>query len=195
MITKNYITQVLVALLVFVVFATGATASEFAVQPGHSIGWIWLGATHHKIRKIMGRPYLIERDKAAFAESWRVGQSKDDYISAVFAQGRVVQIETNSPLFKTSHSISVRSNLSRIRKVLGNMKVISYGMNDPDPDIAEHAAHFYDSPKLGIAFELDLGARPDLAADVTPHSLIVHPANRQFHWFIGKPVWAADDER
>jgi hypothetical protein len=172
-----------------------AIAGEFTVIPGHSLGRIWLGAPHFKVRKIMGRPYLIQRDRNLTIEFWRIKKSTSDYVSAVYEHTRVIQIETNSRRFSTPRGVSVQSKLGYIRKSFGCMRVVSFGMNDRNPDIAEHSAHYFDSAKHGIAFELDMGARPNVSKDTVPHALFVHRRGQQFRLVIGKEVWAEDTQK
>lgn len=172
-----------------------ATAGEFTVVPGHSLGRIWLGAPYGKTRKIMGKPYLIERDGALTIEFWRVPKSNGGYISAVYEHNRVIQLETNSPRFSTSRGVSAFSTLEQIRKVFKDMRVVSFGTSNSDPDVAEHAAHYYDSTKQGIAFELDLGAQPDISAGVTPYNLLVHRPQHRVLSVAGQQVWAEDEQK
>lgn len=168
-------------------------AGEFAVMPGHSLGRVWLGAPHATVRKIWGRPYLIQRDGSYTVEFWRVDKkSKEHFKSAVFRHGRAVQLETSDPRFTTPHGVSVNSNLGYIRKVFGKMRVISFGRDNPDPEIAGHAANYYDSTKRGVAFELNMGYRADLSARAVPHTLFVHRRGYKFINVQGDEVWAAD---
>lgn len=162
-------------------------------MPGHSLGRVWLGATHSTVRRIWGRPYLIRRDHFHTIEFWRVGSNDTGYSkAATFRNNRVIQLETTSPRFATPHGISVNSNLGYIRRVLGRMRVISFGLNDRDPDVAEHAAHYYDSVGRGLAFELDLGFRPNTSAGTSPHALYVHRRGHLFVLVNGDEVWAED---
>lgn len=172
-------------------FCIPASAGELTVMPGHSLGPVWLGAPHAKVRQLWARPYLVQRDGPYSIESWRVNQGERDYYkSAVFRRGRVVQLETDSPRFSTPHGVSTRSNLGYIRKVFGQMRVISFGMNDPDPDVAEHAVHFYDSRRRGIAFALNMGARPDVSAGARTQALIVHRKGYEFLHLTGEIVYS-----
>lgn len=170
--------------------STKTTAGEFTVMPGHSIGKVWIGASYQQIRKIMGNPYLIQRDGQLTIEFWRVRTSPGDYLGVVYRRGRVLQIETNSALYKTPHQVSVESNLGYIRKVFGKMRLISYGSENKNPEIAEHAMHYYDSPARGIAFELGMGFRPNIAADVVPGTLFVHRRGVRLLQVNGKEIWS-----
>jgi hypothetical protein len=195
---KGLIRNAILVIACCLLLSASAKAGEFTIMPGHSLGNVWLNAPHSTVRKLWGRPYLIQRDGSYTIESWRVNKKDNNYYkSAIFRKNRVIQLETNSPRFVTPHGLSVRSNLGYIRRVLGKMRVISFGLNDPDPDAADHAAHYhaahyYDSVARGLAFELDLGFRPDTSFDEVPHALYVHRRGHRLIAVDGEEVWAED---
>ena len=170
-----------------------AKAGEFTIMPGHSVGRVWLGAPHATVRRIWGRPYLIQRAGPYAIEGWRTDKKNlNSSTSAVFKRGRVVQLETDSPRFVTPHGVSIRSNLGYIRRVFGKMRQLSFGRNDPDPEVANHAANYLDAVRRGVAFELDLGLSANPAAGFVPHAIIVHRSAHRFIHVYGEQVWAAD---
>lgn len=166
--------------LALLLFAPAFAENSKAI-PGRSVGKIRLGSTYGSVRKIWGKPYFTQRKGSLIQEGWKIGNDAD--ISAIFRFGKVIQIATTSGHYITPQGISVNSSLGTIRKRLGNMRVVSFGEKHPDPEVAEHAIHYYDDIKRGLAFELDMGAQANLAADVVPHSLIIHyPKRRVLHW-------------
>lgn len=57
---------------------------------------------------------------------------------------------------------------------MGKLRVVTFGGKSSDPEIMEHSAHYYDSIRRGLAFDVGLGFKPDLSDKVTPQALIVH---------------------
>lgn len=172
-----------------------AHAGEWTIMPGHSLGRVWLGAPHATVRRIWGRPFLIQRDGSYTVEYWRTDKKNPNrYINATFKRGRVVQLESDSPRFVTPHSVSIRSNLGYIRRVFGTLRLFSFGRDDPDPEVAGHAANFLDSVARGIAFELDLGYHADVSASFVPHAVFVHRRGHRFLFLNGEPVYSADEK-
>lgn len=124
----------------------------------------------------MGPPYMQRSDQSLKSEYFHVSKSdKNHYLSVIYKHGKVIQIETDAPQFMTAQGISAKSTLDQIRSKSGKWNIVSFGQDDPDPDIAEHAQHFYDDVPQGLAFELNLGDRADISSEVVPFSLIVHP--------------------
>ncbi len=72
-------------------------------------------------------------------------------ISVVYRRGRVIQIETNAPETLTKQGVSPDSTLGQIRSKLGRLSIVSFGQGIPDPDYADHAAHYYDDVRHGLA--------------------------------------------
>lgn len=162
-------------------FAEGGVSYDRLVIPGKRIGRIRLGMDRYSVRQLLGKPHLINQEGSFIQIYWNIGNPRDqEYIGVIFRKDKAIQIETNSSQYVTSQGISAQSNLGQIRKKLGRLKVISFGLNDSDPEVAEHASHYWDDVKRGIAFELDLGYRPDLSSDQIPHALYVYLAGHRF---------------
>ena len=155
----------------------GAGVNSLAVIPGQRLGPVKLGSSKTTVHKMMGPPYIQRSDGSLKFEYFHVSRSdKNHYLSVIYKHGKVIQIETDAPRFRTAQGISAASALGQIRRKSGKWRIVSFGQNDPDPDIAEHAQHFYDDMRQGLAFELDLGSQADTSSEVVPGSLIVHPA-------------------
>ena len=175
---KKYISIAAIAgLAVCLASFVHAKESSFTVVLGQKLGPVALGSSKTDVHKVIGLPYLHRRNHSLEAEYFHVPKSdKDHYLSVIYKHGRVIQIETDSPQFRTPQGITANSSLGQIRSNLGRLPIVSFGQDDPDPDAAEHAQHFYDDVATGLAFELDLGYRADTSPGVVPGGLIVHVA-------------------
>lgn len=161
--------------------ASPAVAGEYTVVPGHSVGRIRLGATRATVLSILGQP-----SKSA---KWRSGPTQDTwlgpvppnnkygfadspqtFVNVIYRNNRVVQIEFNSPKFRTSSGISTRSNLAQFRSRFGKPRVRAYGYEFPDGGSA--IIYYYDAARTGITFSV--GVQDNFDATTKPNELRVH---------------------
>jgi hypothetical protein len=102
----------IVLLATLALFAVpSASATESTIYPGVGIGKLKLGMTVKQVKKVLGRPQLVNERKGAYVEyawafgSWTVG----------FQSGKAVQISTTQTSQKTTTGVGLKSQLDRVR--------------------------------------------------------------------------------
>jgi hypothetical protein len=149
--------------------------------PGRSVGQVQLGVERVTVIKRIGRP--------STSVKWRTGQNQDTWLGpkppndqygspvsersfmhVIYRNNKVVQIEFNSPKFKTPSGISMRSSLAQFRAKHKNLRIRAFGYDDPNG--GGYIGYYYDDVKQGIAFTF--GVQDNFDARATPNSLRVH---------------------
>ncbi len=178
--TKIFFLTLLYLFVVFCPFSNGQNTTRNI-----------LGSSRASVRRVMGRPYLVERGGSYSIEYWRA-PNPQYYIRGVFHKGTLVQAETDSPLFKTASRVSVLSKLSMIRNTFRTIKAVNFKASNGD---YEHSSNYYISGQDGIAFELNLGYSPDASPNTMPHALIIYKRRSKFVPVFGKFVWSSDSSK
>lgn len=169
---------VFITMILTVVLAYNAQAENYAIVPGHSIGKIWLGAKHKTVQEILGKPaetYL--RSKGILEEVW-FQQQKDDLryqYKVLYRKDRVVQIETNSPLYST-WGISLHSDPLEIRQRFKPLRVRTSAFGQiSEADIKDYShptRYYYSNAQRGITFTVAVQGWREVATKF--HTVIVH---------------------
>ena len=187
--------------IVVVYAANSAIAADFPVAPGKSVGKVRLGSARAEVIKSMGKP--------SKSTKWRTGPTQDTWLGPVppnnqygfpskertflhviYQNGKVAQIEFNSPSFETQSGISIQSSLAQFRSKYKNLRVRAYGYDDPNG--GGYIGYYYDDVTAGIAFEF--GVQDSFDARTTPSSLRVHlPGKPVLPNPSGEPVKAQDE--
>ncbi len=181
-------------------FPQRATLSRFeptppppnsAVLPGRGIGKIRIGATQQQVRATLGKPKETHRFRGGLAEDRWIGKATGDfhppvYVSVLYRDGKVAQIEVSSASFATREGLSTESNFAQFHQAYGPLKVTSYNYGDA-------VGTYYDSGAKGIAITIT-------SQDYTmpydrPQALIVHaPGAAVIPYPGGKPVRPEGDQ-
>ena len=188
--------------VVALVVALAATArADNLVVPGERVGAVRLGATISQVHHLLGRPSKTSQ--------WKSGETQDSFLGAkpaldadkqeksprrnltvIYRKNRVVQIEFNSPAFRTSRGISVASSLSDFRRAYGPAKAKAFGM---DLDEGGYVAYYFDNSKRGIAFSF--GTQDYFDATIKPEDIRIYKRGTKVLPDPGGKSQAANDEK
>ncbi|RYX81280.1 hypothetical protein EON83_24850 [bacterium] len=155
--------------------------ADNVVVPGERVGAVKLGATLAQVRALLGSPTKTTK--------WKSGETQDSFMGTkppvdeygsekyprrnlvvIYRAGKVVQIEFNSPAFRTSKGISLKSSLQDFRRAYGSPKAQALAMLDEGG--GGYVAYYYDSVANGIAFSF--GTQDYFDATITPVELRIH---------------------
>jgi hypothetical protein len=152
---------------------------RFPVVPGQSVGRVRLGDTQMMVRQKMGKPAESRvRSDGLQQDTWLGPQPKSwpnesqRSFVVIYKNGKVAQIEYNSPHFVTARGISTRSSLQRFRARHRRLQTRAYSYTEGG---GGHVEYYYDHLRHGICFQL--GTQDFFDARVTPETLRVHPRN------------------
>ena len=156
------------------------------VVPGKSAGKIWLGAKRETVRRILGKPSVVTKFTSDMVcDAWYGDVAKDDMtarkraasnlpailrFAVIYENNRAVQIEFNTPHFRTDKGISTRSSLAQFRKSYRPF-LRSFLYADPEGGGGSRA-YIYDDVRRGIAFTF--GGQDRYDARVLPERLRIH---------------------
>ncbi|MDF2441408.1 MAG: hypothetical protein JWN98_2392 [Abditibacteriota bacterium] len=174
------------------------TSERFPVVPGVSVGRVKLGDTQAVVRQKMGRPTTSGRhSNGVMQDSWLgpevAAHSADHrFFRVLYKNGRVTQIEFNSPQFVTSRGISSQSMLQQFRARYPRSRRRSYLLSYEGGG-GGHIEHYFDHRRSGLCFEF--GTQDDYDARVRPTSLRVHRRNTPVIVSPGAKPTQADDEK
>lgn len=183
--------------------AAPAPKSAALIVPGQSIGQTHLGMSRRSVHALLRSPTLSRRVKRLTYDLWAGRTSADpynaaeyrltlrhhDYENAVYLAGRyveviyqggkVVQIETNSPLFVTHDGISVGDHPNRVAAKYPPLHGSGYLYGPPNPDTGIGYNRYYeDSIKRGIAFVLETSPHASFSPEDTVTAIVVHSSGR-----------------
>lgn len=159
---------------VFLTLADTVLADNYKIVPGHSLGKVWIGAKRDAAHKILGNPTSTHgRDDKMIEDVWRLPRTAAKethtyFYKALYSKNRIVQLETNSPMF-SSWGLSLRSEPYEIRRRFGRMRVSIY---DCVVDERRAFRYFYDNTLRGIAFTLVVRNEKEVATQF--QTVIVH---------------------
>ena len=104
--------------------AVPALAGDFLIIPGQRIGSVALGMRRQTVHQMLHAPQMTRRlDDGTVEDRWTTPLSKPqqrrytndglywkvNFVNVYFRQGRVAQIEVNSPQFHTRNGLSTNS--------------------------------------------------------------------------------------
>lgn len=158
-----------------------ASADNFLVVPGRSVGKIRLGDARSTVIKSMGQPSQSAKWRSGLTQDTWLGPkpannedglpvSERTFLHVIYRNSRVAQTEFNSPRFATASGISTHSSLAQFRAHHRNLRVRAYGYDDPGG--GGYIGYYYDDVVKGIAFTF--GVQDEFDARITPHALRVH---------------------
>lgn len=184
----------------FVALGATARAGDFAVVPGVRLGSVRLGESASEVHRALRKPSLTRVLRGGIREeSWRNrlplsyedeqpdGQKwKYNFVNIYFQRGRVVQVETNSPRFRTREGLSVGSAASRWRRKFRPVRETSnetHTFPNPDPGGIPGGKHFLktdDCVSRGIGWRVGFwaGGAPDFEPNEPLETLVVHQVSR-----------------
>lgn len=148
------------------------------IRPGKGVGKVWLGASRHTVRQILGIPKASEvRKDGVIVDEWLGPSVKSDAgwsvarkrLAVLFRHDRAVQIELNSASYVTADGVSINSSLATFRKYY-RPRLRSYLYLDDGG--GGYRGYVYDDPKRGLAFTF--GAQDNYDATIRPETLRVH---------------------
>ncbi|HEX8553036.1 MAG TPA: hypothetical protein VF681_15940 [Abditibacteriaceae bacterium] len=153
-----------------------AKVAPIPVVPGKSVGKVWLGAPRGTVRHILGKPSTIKaRGDNLTVDEWLGPEVKDSWnnisqrrFAVVYRHERAVQIEFNSPSYRTSQGISTNSSLGEFRKFF-RPRLRAYLYTEGGGGFRYYA---YDDRRRGLAFAF--GGQDSYDARVLPEILVVH---------------------
>lgn len=180
-----------------------ALGSDFRVLPGRQIGVAVLGMTRQQMHKALGRPdETVRLDGGVVREDWLSKAAapksyvedglyfKHDFLTAYFRDGRAIQIEVSSPLFKTADGLCTASGAKKFQeRYPGYTRIYPHNFRNPDPGgypAVKHFLAYEDAVAKGIAWRY--GAWGDLAPDPDPSRLETVIVHRR-----GEPVFIDPD--
>lgn len=163
-----------------------AASSATLVVPGESVGRVKLGMTRAQVRKQLGVPSRTVRWKSGETQDTWLGASKKSdgtkieeferrFLNVISRRDRAIQIEFNSPTFRTRDGISINSTLAQFRARYPRPRAQS--LLYADPEGGGYIGYYYDSVRRGLAFQF--GAQDSFDSRVKPDSLRVHAAGRR----------------
>ncbi len=147
--------------------------SSTLIIAGKQIGALSLGQDAKTLSKL-GKPNAGD---AAMGRAWGIWYDKSDssivdyavytaYSDSTMQAKSIQQLRTNSPLYKTTDGLGVRSDLSMLRNVYPALQQSDRYLNTKTKDTLT----IYDEVKQGIAFEL---------VNNSCVGVVVHPANQK----------------
>ena len=140
------------------------------VVPGEGVGEVLLGALHTDVMEKLGQPLQSEQVADSLSrDEWKVGGV---ILTALFHQGKVIQIQVNGPAYSTPSGLSGQSTVSDIRAAYPDM----------DVSIMAHDMEnmYLDDVDQGIAFSVR-GAREGEPAnkDGDVINVFIHPPGEE----------------
>jgi hypothetical protein len=168
---------------IYVPAAKAAPASDTLVVPGQRVGKVRLGDSRAVVLRLLGKPAKTARWKSGpTQDSWfgpKPSVDKDGMeafqrieLNVIYSGGKVVQIEFNSPAFKTPQGISIGNTLQQFRRAYAGVKPYTFMYLDEGG--GGYRGHYYDARAKGIAFSF--GAQDYYDARIKPELLRVHRA-------------------
>ena len=173
------------------------------IVPGQSIGQTHLGMSRRSVHALLHSPSLSRRIKKLTYDLWAGRTAADPYNAAEYRQalrhhdyedaiylagrfveviyqgGKVVQIETNSPLFVTRDSVFVGNHPSRAAAEYPPLHGSGYLYGPPNPDTGIGYNRYYeDSIKRGIAFVLETSPHASFSPEDTVTAIVVYSPER-----------------
>jgi hypothetical protein len=157
---------------------TLAGADNAAAIPGQSIGQIEIGASRTTIHRLLGKASKsYRRGDGLRRDNWsRTGMINSEeaiiFISVLFRNGKVVQIETNDPSYAPEGvHMDIGPSLPSIRQHYKNLQLLAYRYEGKNVYIHR----YYDDVKNGMAFSYLYDRDGEKS---TPNAIIVHRAGR-----------------
>lgn len=164
---------------------------DLVITPGRGIGKVRLGMTRSQVRHALGAPRYTKRWGRDLLEERWARKPKDDsdfppYVSLLFREERVVQVEVSSGDFATARGLSTKSTFRQIWRAYPQLRVREYLYED-------YRGLYFDSVDRGLAFYG--GGQADLEPHYSPEAIIVHPPGaRVIIHPGGKPVKLETDK-
>jgi hypothetical protein len=165
--------------------------SSLLIVPGKSIGRVKIGDTLAIVHNVLGKPNktfnrsggYMEESYLSKSSEMRNGEAVNDEIKVIYSKGKVVQIGTSYPKFKTSDGYSVFSNVGQISKLNG-LYVYDYSY-----DATESHTYYLDYQSRGISFEFE-GYQDVLTWLSRPSAIIVHGQGTRVLPDVGGDLYA-----
>ncbi len=186
-------------------FAIPATAGDFLIIPGQRVGSVALGQSRTSVHGLLHAPQLVRNlPGRIIEESWVSRLSpvqqhpyenderywKFFFVNIYFRQGQVVQIEINSPQFRTRSGLSTNSPAALFEKRyqpyhssdLKSGFPLMYGTRDREGGFPgyKHYVRIEDASQVGLAWRYgswgDLAPEPD--PDVQEVIIVYRPGQR-----------------
>lgn len=101
------------------------------------------------------------------------------FVEVIYQGGKVVQIETNSPLFVTHEGVFVGNHPTRVAAKYSPLHGSGYLYGPPNPDTGIGYNRYYeDNIKRGIAFALETSPHASFSPEDTVAAIVVHSPGR-----------------
>ena len=146
--------SVAACMLTMVWCGTSAYAGGMTIVPGKCLGKISLGESHASVHRALGEPSETYPSKGVISslsgllmDDWR-GKNWEPVVYVTYRAGRVVQISTDNPAFKTRDGLSVTCTLGQLRHYFKNLhRHTRHDAANPD---RTHTTYY--DPTEGLAF-------------------------------------------
>lgn len=147
-----------------------AAPGDLRIAPARGIGKVRLGMTRVQVHADLGRPRETNRWGGGIIEERWSRKPKNDgdfppYVSVLYQQDRVVQVEVSSRDFSTAGGVSTKSTFKEIRAAYPKLRVTEYLYEDA-------RGLYYDDRDEGIAFYV--GGQDYIRPEYSPEAIIVH---------------------
>lgn len=133
------------------------------IVAGQRIGKVAIGLSRSRVIKELGKPTSSDKDGGYIFDSFGT-PAEANVISILYERGKVIQIETIYPRFRTKEGVGRDSSWRVVNKYYGPLRVFSIGPKKEDP---EHVFNYYVSSKRGIAFFMDNSGWPPVITKET----------------------------
>jgi hypothetical protein len=152
--------------------ALAASAQDFAIKPGRSIGKIELGMSRQSVHDALGKPGGSYRMSGRLmGEYWSANTGND--VRIIYRAGKVIQIKVTSQSFFTPEGLTTASPLATVRRSYKRLRKTRHFVRNSGGGLIE----YYDAIREGISFEFV--SLTFEAQDFKPYAIIVHQSGRR----------------
>lgn len=130
---------------------------------GQSIGKVNIGYSRSHVLKQLGKPTVSDKNGKYTYDSFGTS-AKENIVGVLYEYGKVVQISTIYPRFRTKEGVGRDSLWPVVNKYYKPLRVFSIGSKKDDP---EHVFNYYVSSNKGIAFLMDNAGWPAVTTKET----------------------------
>ena len=144
-----------------------ASAQDFKIEPGRSVGKIELGMSRPIVHKTLGKPSATYRMAGKLTgDVWMANTGND--VRIVYMNGKVIQIKVTSQSFSTPVGLTTSSSLAEVQKQYPNLRKTRHFVHGSGGGLID----YYDDVRRGIAFEFTSVASE--TPDFKPYAIVVH---------------------
>jgi hypothetical protein len=152
--------------------ALAASAQDFAIKPGRSIGKIELGMSRRSVHDALGKPGGSYRMSGRLTgEYWAANTGND--VRIVYRAGKVVQIKITSQSFSTPGGLTTASSLADVRRSYKRLRTTRHFVHGSGGGFIE----YHDAIREGISFEFV--ALSSDTNDFKPYAIVVYQPGRR----------------